>query len=301
VAVHFTLSHELTYDEATLGISCFQAIRRRFPARSSGGCFEGSSMTLIAGFRLHRGGILLCADREQLTGAGKHTVDKIDRFSLAASSYVIAATGSHPILANALPRIRQCLQDAEKNGKDLRMEHQAIIGSALRPLHEEMVWGRTDENERGISLIVAASFGQQKGEMTTALYGNYGDTLYPANAYLCEGTGRDLAYYLTDKLYSGVYFSLPNRTKAIVQAAFIFRGVREAVPGVGLETDMVLLSGTERGVRIIPYSVIEKLDQELSEIQAGIQKAWNQGLKIPDWLKQESADSDIENLPEIYI
>lgn len=261
----------------------------------------GRFMTLIAGFRLHRGGILICADREQLAGAGKHSLDKIDRFSLVGSSYVVAGTGSVPVLANALPRIRQSLQDAERDGRDLRLDHQAVIGAALRPLHEEMIWGRPDEKERSISLIIAASFGQQKGEISTALYGNYGDTLYPANAYLCEGTGRDLAYYLSDKLYSGVYFSLPNRTKAIVQAAFIFRGVREAVSGIGLETDMVLLSGTERGVKIIPYGVIERLEREITEIQSGLQRAWSQGLKLPEWLKQESSDSDLDNLPEIYL
>src|SRR5579863_9455527 len=223
-------------------------------------------MPLIAGFRLHRGGILVCADREQLTGAGKHSVERIDRFSLSESSYVVAGTGSVPVLSNALPRIRQYLQDAERHGRDLRAEHQSIIGAALRPLHEEMVWGRPDENERSINLIVAASFGQQKGEITTALYGNYGDTLYPANAYLCEGTGRDLAYYLADNLYSGVYFTLPNRTKAVVQAAFVFRGVREAVSGIGLETGMVLLSGTERGVRVIPHGIVDRLEQELTDI-----------------------------------
>jgi hypothetical protein len=258
-------------------------------------------MTLIAGFRLHRGGILICADKDQSTGAGKHSVDKIDRFNLSGSSYVIAGSGAPPILANALPRIRQSLQDAEKNGKDLRVEHQAIVGAALRPLYEEMIWGRPDENERNIGLIVAASFGQQKGEIWTALYGNYGDTLYPANAYLWEGPGQDLAYYLTDKLYSGVYFSLPNRAKAIVQAAFIFKAVREAVAGIGLETDMVLLSGIERGVRILPHAAIKKLDENLHEIQEGIQLAWNQGLKIPDWLKPESPDSDLDNLPELYL
>ncbi len=258
-------------------------------------------MALIAGFRLHRGGILVCTDREQLTGTGKHSVEKIDRFSLSSSSYVIAGTGSSPILANALPRIRQALQEAENYGKDLRTEHQTIIGAALRPLHEEMIWGRSDENERSISLIVAASFGQQKGEIATALYGNFGDTLYPANAYLCDGAGRDLAYYLTDKLYSGVYFSLPNRAKAIVQAVYIFRGVREAVSGIGIETDMVLLSGTERGFRMIPYAVIERLDRELSEIQSEIQTGWSRGLKIPEWLKPESSDSDLDNLPELYL
>ena len=258
-------------------------------------------MPLIAGFRLHRGGILVCADREQLTGAGKHSVERIDRFSLSESSYVVAGTGSVPVLSNALPRIRQYLQDAERHGRDLRAEHQSIIGAALRPLHEEMVWGRPDENERSINLIVAASFGQQKGEITTALYGNYGDTLYPANAYLCEGTGRDLAYYLADNLYSGVYFTLPNRTKAVVQAAFVFRGVREAVSGIGLETGMVLLSGTERGVRVIPHGIVDRLEQELTDIQSGIQRAWNQGLKLPEWLKQESTDSDLDNLPELYV
>lgn len=258
-------------------------------------------MTLIAGFRLHRGGILVCADKEQLNGAGKHSVDKIERFSLSDSSYVIAGAGSLPVLANAQLRIRQYLQDAERDGRDLRTDHQSVIGSALRPLYEEMVWGRPDENERGINLIVAASFGQQRGEIVTALYGNYGDTLYPANAYLCEGTGKDLAYYLADSLYSGVYFTLPNRTKAIVQASFIFRGVREAVSGIGLETDMVLLSGTERGVKVIPRGIIDRLEQELTDIQSGIQRAWSQGLKIPEWIKQETTESDLENLPELYV
>ncbi len=258
-------------------------------------------MPLIAGFRLHRGGILVCADKEQLTGAGKHSLDKIDRFSLSESSYVIAGTGSTPVLANATARIRQHLQDAERHGRDLRAEHQAVIGAALRPIHEEMVWGRPDQNERSINLIVAASFGHQKGEITTALYGNYGDTLYPANAYLCEGAGRDLAYYLADSLYSGVYFSLPNRTKALVQAAFIFHGVREAVSGIGLETEMILLSGMERGIRVIPHGIVDRLEQEMTDIQSGIQRAWNQGLKLPEWIKQETTDSDLDNLPELYV
>ena len=86
-----------------------------------------------------------------------------------------------------------------------------------------------------------------------------------------------------------------------MQAAFIYKGVREAIPGIGLETDMVLLSGTECGVRIIPYAVIKKLDEKLHEIQEEIELAWNQGLKIPEWLKPESADSDLDNLPELYL
>lgn len=244
---------------------------------------------------------MLCADKEQLAGAGKHSAEKIERFSLAESSYVIAGTGSAPVLANALPRIRLYLQDAERHGRDLQAEHQTVIAAALRPIHEEMIWGRPDEKERSINLIVAASFGQQRGEITTALYGNYADTLYPANAYLCEGNGRDLAYYLADSLYSGVYFTLPNRTKAIVQASFIFRGVREAVSGIGLETEMVLLSGTERGARVIPRGIVDRIEQELADIQSGIQRAWNQGLKIPEWLKQETTESDLDNLPELYV
>ena len=158
---------------------------------------------------------MICADRDLATGAGKRSMEKIDRFNLTESGYVVAGTGSQPVLANAMPRIRQSLQEAEKCGRDLRVEHPAIISATLRPLYEEMIWGRSDEHERNISLVVAASFGQQKGEIWTALYGNYGDTLYPANAYLWEGSGRDLAYYLTDKLYSGVFFSLPIEPKRL--------------------------------------------------------------------------------------
>lgn len=259
---------------------------------------KGKSVTLIAGFRLDRGGVLICADREESTGTGKRSVDKIDRFNLPSSSYVIAGSGLSPILANALPRIRQSLEEAEKRGRDLRNEHQSIISSALRPLHEEMIWGRNDESDRNISLIIAAAFGQRKGEVRTALYGTYDDTLYPANAYLCEGCGRDLAYYLAAKLYSGPYFSLPNRPTAIARAAFIFGEVRESVSSVGLGTDMLLLSGMERGVRTIPYAEIKELDEKIPELRKGIQLSFNQEVTVSDWLKPESPDSDLSDIPE---
>lgn len=255
-------------------------------------------MTLVAGFRLDRGGILICADREESNGVAKRSVDKIERFNLHSSSYVIAGAGSSPVLANALPRIRQSLQDAQKAGKDLPLEHQLVIQSSLRSLYEEMIWRRNDEADRNISLIIAASFGRYKGQIRTALYGNYDDTLYPANAYICEGCGRDLAYYLADKLYSGPYPNLPNRPQAIVQAAFIFKEVRESISGVGLGTDMLLVSGIEWGIRYIPHPEVKQLEKALPELREGIQLAWNKGLKIPDWIKQESPDSDLSDLPE---
>jgi hypothetical protein len=253
-------------------------------------------MTLIAGFRLNRGGILICADREESSGSGKRSVEKIDRLNLLNSSYVIAGAGSSAILANTLPRIGIALKDAEDKGVDLLREHQSVINSALRPIYETLIWGRPDEDDRNINLIIASSFGQKKGEIATALYGNYEDTLYPANLYICDGCGRDLAYYLADKLYSGPYSGLPNRTAAIVQAAFIFKEVRDSVAGVGLGTDMVLLSGIERGVRIIPHKTVKELDDNLPDIQEGVAAAWATGLKIPDWLKRESAESDLNDV-----
>lgn len=251
-------------------------------------------MTLIAGLRCSSGGVLICADREEASGAAKRSVDKIARFTLERSRYFIAGAGRSSILTNALPRIYHALKTAEGQGVDLLEKHREIIGSALYQVHEELIWRRDDTPEREISLVIAVSYGVNKGAIQTFLYGTDEDILCLNQPYVFDGCGKDLAYYFSDRLF-GPEPQL-NRQELIILAAFIFREVRESISNVGLGTDMIFVSGVEPGFQNIPYGALKQLDDALESagIRAAIKALWADGIKnVPDWLLKESPNSDL--------
>lgn len=120
---------------------------------------RAKAVTLIVGLRCADGSVLMCAHREQSDQVAKRSVEKIFRVRLNQGTVLVAGAGRSSILANAFMRLERALQAADsQEGNVLLDTHRDVIETILYEIHEEYIWGRTDENERAIRLIVAASF-----------------------------------------------------------------------------------------------------------------------------------------------
>lgn len=238
-------------------------------------------MTLIVGLRCADGSVLMCADREQSDQVAKRSVDKIFRVRLNQGTVLVAGAGRSSILDNAFMRLERALQTADsQQGNVLLDTHRDVIETILYEIHEKYIWGRTDENERAIRLIVAASF--TSGGSAPFLYGTDSDVLYPHQLYGCAGIGQDLAYYFVDKLY---HHHLSREVAALL-AAFIFREVSLSVEGVGLGTDMILLAAKEQRIYGLPHQRVKELEEIVPDLADVIAKAWNKGVTVPVWLTE---------------
>jgi 20S proteasome alpha/beta subunit len=238
-------------------------------------------VTLIVGLRCADGSVLMCADREQSDQVAKRSVDKIFRVRLNQGTVLVAGAGRSSIVDNALMRLERALQTADsQRGNVLLDTHRDVIETILYEIHEEYIWGRTDENERAIRVMVAASF--ISGGSAPFLYGTDSDVLYSHQLYGCAGIGQDLAYYFVDKLY---HHHL-SREVAVLLAAFIFREVSQSVEGVGLGADMILLAAKEQRIYSLPHQRAKELEAIVPDLADVIAKAWNKGVTVPEWLTE---------------
>lgn len=237
-------------------------------------------MTLIAGLRCADGSVVICADRERSDYMGKRSVNKIFRVRTDQGQFLIGGSGRASIVDNTLMRLDTAITIAGANPNIVLFEtHKEIVETVLYQIHQEYIWDKHDENSRALKLIVAASFNSPHS--TPFLYATDEEIVYPSQLYACAGAGEDLAYYFIDKMYHDHL----SREVAIMLAAFVFREVSRSVSGVGLGTDIQLLTAT-RGWTRFPPSDAERLGKEVPELADTIGEAWNAKVKIPDWLTQ---------------
>ena len=94
-------------------------------------------MTLINAFRARNGGILLCADREEIDWCSKAEVDKIYPITtdLKACAVFIAGAGPSEIIGKAKDNIHKTLLQADRGRNDVLAEHQTLIEGSLRQIY----------------------------------------------------------------------------------------------------------------------------------------------------------------------
>jgi hypothetical protein len=232
-------------------------------------------VTLIAAFRCSSGGVFLCADREETNSSYKRSVGKLGRLSLNNADFFIAGAGRSSILANTFERLRLTLVQADDNDVDLEANHQTLIRNVLRTIYEDFIWEKGNE---GIGLIIVARF---TSNFAPIIYGTDEEVLYSIPCCICEGCGRDLAYYLADRIYQP---RLAGK-EIVVFGTFLFREVREAVSGVGLGTDMTFISANSREFRELPYMALKEMESKLPNVGEAITKLWSSGpIEGSDWL-----------------
>lgn len=239
-------------------------------------------MTIAAGF-FCKDGILICADREESSGASKKSVSKIFNLNSEQWAVVGANAGSGPAADLAVKRLRwefvktfalslagvRALESPEE-----RLEN-AII-NVLTKIHEEHIWKNT-KNDHSIKLIIAINFFKTRQQY---LYLTEDNIPQPIETYCCMGYGQDLCTYFAERLYHREL----SKEEMTLLASFIFREVNASVQFCGKGTDMVLLrKGISPAVHISPHGV-ESIQREIPEFSASMSNFWDRATSLPNWL-----------------
>ena len=240
-------------------------------------CAYDNRMTLIAAFRAEKGGILLCADREENDGFSKRAVSKISRVSNLKFQMFIAGAGSTAIIKKAQDACEQAIFKAAEDGLDVESQHQDILESALETTYSRYV--KTDEDRIGL-LIVAVIEAEPRVPL---LYRTEGSMLIPEEFYAADGSGKFISNFLADRLYQ------PGLKKGqlVLLASFILREAGESVSGVGFGADMVLIYNGDRSIQFFAPGNVAELQAGIPKISNSIYTHWKDNAKLPAWCSED--------------
>jgi 20S proteasome alpha/beta subunit len=239
---------------------------KRLPVR-------GKAMTLVAAFRCHRGGLLLCADREESDGTVKRETDKIAVIELPAAQVFIAGAGPSSVVNQAVIEIRQVLQQALATGESLERQHKPLIEDTLKSIHK-----RYAANLKEWSLGLIVIFAPFDRSTVPLLYRSEYSMLVSEPFYVGYGAGKALSDYLADRLYD---YNRIDDTALLAIASFIFREVEHSVGGVGLGVDMMFIrEGSPFGLKI-GKDHIKAIQEKIPPLGECVLPSWNGRFSIP--------------------
>ena len=207
------------------------ALALKPPTQPKSKRLKKKKMTIAAGF-FFKDGILLCADREESSGASTKSVSKI--FNLNSNEWTIvgASAGSAPAADLTIKRLRwefvktfalamggmRLLESPEENLEN------AIV-KVLTKIHEDHIWHNPKADHR-MRLIIAINSFKHKQQY---LYLTEDNIPQPIETYCCMGYGEDLCTYFCraplpprfekgrDAVVSIVHFSRNKRLSSVLR------------------------------------------------------------------------------------
>jgi 20S proteasome alpha/beta subunit len=235
-------------------------------------------MTLAAAFRGPKGGILLCSDQEwNDAGVSKRKVNKNYRIgNLAPCEFFISGSGPDSTVIKAWDEIHKNLWEASSDGKDVLTEHEELLRSAIRLVHEKYaeslkVWP--------MSLLIVVA--PRSPDRVPMLYYTENDVLIPESHYYAVGAGKPVADYLADRLYQ---FGHHDKRSLATLAAFILREAGESSVGVGPSGNMVFIHEGEKTMHFISPGVIKEMQAGIPSLSDAINSYWPEHVHFPEWM-----------------
>lgn len=230
-------------------------------------------MTLVVAFRCSKGGILLCADREENDGYSRREVDKIYRFNFVHCQVFLAGAGPSGVVIKASADIYQALHKAEMDGVDVVQDHQDVIEAALRQFHKQyaanLKAGYLD------LIIVVAPLAQSRAPM---IYRTELAMMVPEPFYCAYGSGKPICDYFADRLYE---YGRLDKDSMKIMGAFILREAEKASAGVGLGNDMWFIHEGDKSVHLISKGVVKEIQDAIPSLAESLWADWKAKVQIP--------------------
>lgn len=233
----------------------------------------GIRMTLVAAFRCPKGGIMLCADREENDGYTRREVQKIYETTVHSCQIFTAGSGPSGLALNAQSDIAKTIAAEHEKGVDVLAEHRRIIEGVLRDIHKQY---KAHLRSGNLELLIVVA--PLVGRNVPLLYRTEWDMLIPSPTYAAAGSGKAIADYLADRLYE---HGRLDKDSLKVVGAFILREAEKAAAGVGMGADMQFIHEGDRSVHHLSPGVVKELQELIPPLQESIWNDWSGRVKIP--------------------
>jgi 20S proteasome alpha/beta subunit len=236
-------------------------------------------MTLVAAFRCQKGGILLCADREESDGLTKRAVDKIYRIMEPLQCEVfIAGAGPGDIIRVANREIHLEFLASVASKEDSLADHPYLIEKPLKAIHAKFS-KRLKYDPMNLIVVVAP---RAEGHHPILYWTNEAD-LIPEYFYTAHGSGRTVSNYLADKLYTPYREGKLGKDMMGLLGAFILREAGESVVGVG-GADMLFIREGEYERQHIGHERFGEFIAGIPNFADMVHAYWKEHATIPTWL-----------------
>lgn len=242
-------------------------------------------MTIAAGF-ICKDGMVICADREESSGASKKVGQKLVTLHADPWNMTVATAGSAAAGDLAVKRLQEAfiLQFASTRTDPyglygLEQKHEQVIIDVLTKLHEDHIW-KNPTTDHSIKLIIGVSFLKLNRQY---LYLTQDNIPQPIDSYCCMGVGEDLCTYFAERLYHRQL----SIEEMMLLASFIFREVNASIQFCGKGTDMAWLRPDGLGIQITPQAV-ESIQQKIPEFSQVVKGFWDTMKTMPEWVKSIS-------------
>jgi 20S proteasome alpha/beta subunit len=230
-------------------------------------------MTLVAAFRCPKGGIMLCADREENDGYTRREVQKIYETTLHSCQVFTAGSGPSGLAINAQSEIANAIARDHENGVDVLAEHKRIIEGVLRDIHKRY---KAHLKSGNLELLIVVA--PLVGPHVPLLYRTEWDMLVASPSYAAAGSGKAIADYLADRLYE---HGRLDKDSLKVVGAFILREAEKAAAGVGMGGEIHFIHEGGRQVETLFPDAVKAIQDCLPGLGESLWSHWKENVKIP--------------------
>ena len=230
-------------------------------------------MTLAAAFRTFKGGVLLCADRQEDNGIQKWEVDKIYHFIVHDCEIFLVSSGFSALIVNAYTRIHQHFMAADAGGIDVVKDHWRLLKECLDSIYQD--YAELQDNPLGLIVVIAPLL----PGMIPMVYAGMGPVLSPSGPYVATGSGKAVSDYLAHRLYKQEH---GNHFLALV-AGLICREVEYATLGVGFGFDWVFIHDGDKSRRELGPDMVKEIQAGIASLEDAIFPYWKEHATLPAW------------------
>lgn len=252
---------------------------RIIPRLKTGRLPKRNRMTLVAAFRCSKGGVLLCADREEDDGYAKREVEKIYRIpatELQSCDVFLAGAGPSSLVVKAHDVLHSRLLAEKIKGTDLVAEHVCVIEASLKIFYRSYA-SELKNAAMGFIVVVAPLLANR----VPMLYRTERAMMVPEPYYIAYGSGKPLCDYFSDRLYA--YGQLDKNAMKIL-VAFILRETEKAASGVGMGANMRFIHEGDQNVHHLSSGTVKELQDCIPSLQDSIWDHWKANVKVPSRL-----------------
>jgi hypothetical protein len=208
-------------------------------------------MTIAAGFHVH-GGLVMCADSQELQGDYKFPVQKLLLYTDAFTNIGIAGSGIGPLVDMAAQQVASAAMGGYEHTGIIKQRIQETLLSLYQ--NEFSVYPCSEPDDTLVELLIGVKLSSE----TPRLFHTCGPTLSEVNEYAVIGSGRVVEYQVQT-----LYDRQMSVSKGVLVAVQLLNIAKSVLSSVGGRGKIITIHDGDKGIGEASWYEIKELESAL--------------------------------------